>query len=212
MKRLICISYIFLAFFCLKINAKDTWTWKNPIPQGNDLKDIHIFDANNAIVVGMAGTIMKTTDGGANWNIQYRVDSSYNDLNSVFFIDNNTGWAVGGGLGVYQGGDVILKTTDGGTNWTVQSQGNFLDLYDVYFFDADTGWACGQSGTLIKTINGGATWSGLTTGTTNSLRKIQFTDSVTGWVSGLSGTIFKTENGGTNWTDISYATAISFYS
>jgi len=108
MKRLICISYIFLAFFCLKINAKDTWTWKNPIPQGNDLKDIHIFDANNAIVVGMAGTIMKTTDGGENWTIQ--VSATNKDLYSIQFADKDVSWVVG------EGG-IKLKTTDGGLNW-----------------------------------------------------------------------------------------------
>ena len=49
-----------------------------------------------------AGTILKTTNGGENWFLQGSGIANY--LQSVYFTDNQTGWAVG-----YYG--TILKTT-----------------------------------------------------------------------------------------------------
>jgi hypothetical protein len=43
------------------------WYWQNPLPTGQTLKDVHVFDENTKIAVGKAGTIIKTTDGGISW-------------------------------------------------------------------------------------------------------------------------------------------------
>ena len=55
--------------------------------------------------MGDYGTILKTTNGGENWGAQ--ISGCSNNLYSVYFTDNQTGWAVGG----Y---GTILKTTNGG--------------------------------------------------------------------------------------------------
>ena len=55
--------------------------------------------------VGEAGTILRTTDGGNQWNGQ--VSGTTNLLFGLSFVDANTGAAVGA-----EG--TILKTTDGG--------------------------------------------------------------------------------------------------
>ncbi|MEZ4821964.1 MAG: hypothetical protein R2942_05895 [Ignavibacteria bacterium] len=43
--------------------------------------------------MGNTGTILNTTNGGTNWSAQN--GGVINSLNSVFFTDGNTGWAVG---------------------------------------------------------------------------------------------------------------------
>jgi hypothetical protein len=63
-------------------------------------------DDSTGWAVGYSGKIIKTTNGGTDWNPQTSWTSKH--LNSVHFVDANTGWAVG------QGG-TILKTTTGGT-------------------------------------------------------------------------------------------------
>ena len=50
-------------------HAQLQWTWQNPLPQGNTLKDLCIIDENTAVAVGYCGTIIKTTDGGFHWEI-----------------------------------------------------------------------------------------------------------------------------------------------
>ena len=53
--------------------------------------------------MGYDGTILHTIDEGENWITQ--ISRTSNDLESVFFIDINTGWAVGGR-------DTILSYSD----------------------------------------------------------------------------------------------------
>ena len=79
----------------------------------------------------------------------------------VFFIDSNTGWAVG-----YNEIDslaAVLKTTNGGTNWIEQTISADTYLHSVYFTDSNTGWAVGASsfggnGKILKTTDGGLNW------------------------------------------------------
>ena len=54
-----------------------------------------------------------------------------NRLQSVHFINNNVGFAVG-----YRG--VILKTTNGGVSWEFQTTIATNDLSSVYFVNNDT--------------------------------------------------------------------------
>jgi hypothetical protein len=97
--------------------------------------------------VGVDGTVLKTTDGGTNWSSQTigRIQ-----LNSVYFTDKNTGWAVG-----VDG--IILNTTNGGIDWTFQTYGADY-LSSIYFTDKNTGWIVGDYGTILKTTNGGITF------------------------------------------------------
>jgi photosystem II stability/assembly factor-like uncharacterized protein len=74
-----------------------------------------------------------------------------NNLNSVYFTDANTGYAVGDS-------GTIIKTNDGGDNWGIQSSGTSADLYSVQFTDSLTGYAVGDSSIILKTIDGGENW------------------------------------------------------
>jgi len=120
-----------------------------------------------------------------------------NDLKSVFFPDNNTGYAVGGS-------GTILKTTDGGTYWTTQSSGTTNDLRSVYFIDANIGYTVGSDGTILKTINGGANWTSQSSGINMGLSSVFFTNDNTGYVVGGGGTILKTTNGGVGISELNY--------
>lgn len=70
------------------------------------------LDANTGTAIGYNGTILKTTDGGANWAPQSSGTNKI--LSSIFFTDANTGTVVGQDT-------TILRTTNGGTTWTPQS-------------------------------------------------------------------------------------------
>jgi photosystem II stability/assembly factor-like uncharacterized protein len=52
-------------------SGNDGWFWQYPKPQGNDLRDIYIFDSLKAIAVGALGTVIKTYDGGITWDVQH---------------------------------------------------------------------------------------------------------------------------------------------
>jgi photosystem II stability/assembly factor-like uncharacterized protein len=105
-------------------------------------------------VGGFNNLILRTTDGGVNWEPEF--SGVPNWLSGVWFADANTGVAVGGqaicgGPGV----STILRTTDGGATWKQQFTGSSRALLGVFFIDANTGWAVGEAGAILHTTTGG---------------------------------------------------------
>ena len=58
----IITTLTFILLFSLNGNAQQDWIWQNPLPQGNHLHQVHVFDANVVIAVSDAGIVMKTTN------------------------------------------------------------------------------------------------------------------------------------------------------
>ena len=90
-----------------------------------------------------AGKVLKTTNGGTNWNIVANSGINPNDRRkTVFFLDANIGWI---STKIENGYGVIQNTTDGGASWTTQGtplinpQGGYA-IFSVYFVDAQNGW------------------------------------------------------------------------
>ncbi len=79
------------------------------------------------------------------WELQM---TDYLDFESVDFVNENIGWAVGN-LGL------ISKTTNGGINWTTQISGTSNTLNSVYFIELNVGWTVGYQGIILKTTDGG---------------------------------------------------------
>ena len=57
------------------------------------LLGVSFTDLNNGTAVGQDGTILRTTNGGANWEAQS--SGTTNEFTDVSFTDANTGIAVG---------------------------------------------------------------------------------------------------------------------
>jgi photosystem II stability/assembly factor-like uncharacterized protein len=148
-------------------------------------------------VVGYPGYIGRTTNGTS---FVQQTTGITDRLNDVYFINDNTGWVVGGDFSVER----IFKTTNAGANWNAQTSGTANKLFSVYFIDAMTGWSVGgpSSPKIIKTTNGGDNWFTQSTTINTPLYSVMFADANTGWaVAGYIGgeTIIKTSNGGSNW-------------
>jgi photosystem II stability/assembly factor-like uncharacterized protein len=158
----------------------------------NNLYEVCFTDANNGTAVGSWGTILRTTNGGANWVTQ--TSGTTIGLFGICFTDVNTGTTVGP-FGT------ILCTTNGGANWIVQTSGTTNNLSGVYFTDMNTGIAVGDTGTILRTTNGGASWITQTSGTTKDLFGVSFTDANNGTAVGWDGTILRTTNGGATFVE-----------
>ncbi len=135
------------------------------------------------------------------------------EFNSVYFIDANTGYAVGGSADYSLQLQYIFKTTDGGINWIEQTSGTSKHLYSVYFINANTGYAVGLDGIILKTTNGGTNWNVQSIGVPFSLYSVFFTDINTGYAVGGETNltiqqqyIYKTIDGGINWLSQSTGT------
>ncbi len=113
------------------------------------------------------GFIMRTRDGGENWESQLAGSPHY--IFSIAAVDGNTAWAAGGEK-TYQGNSgVILKTADGGSRWeeTGPSDRNWVCIAAC---DGQNAMALGHymyfSGVppmfapvCMKTSDGGSNWS-----------------------------------------------------
>jgi photosystem II stability/assembly factor-like uncharacterized protein len=142
---------------------------------------------NVGFAANSIGKILKTTNGGENWSCLLTTNS---DQRSIYFIDNNTGWA--------GAGETLYKTTDGGLNWSTRFMNGMIVINSIYFINQETGWATGWN--ILKTTDGGNSWVGKLTGTQNFFGSVFFKSENLGWVNKQSdGEILKTTNGGNNW-------------
>jgi photosystem II stability/assembly factor-like uncharacterized protein len=137
---------------------------------------------------------MHTGDGGATWIGQGLKNPmvEFNNLLSVFFIDDQTGWVIGVN-------GTIMKTTDAGKTWELQNAGVSNELQGIFFVDANTGWITGDAGTIVHTKDGGATWNIQKSGVRDTLRSAYFNSPQEGWVVGSEGAILHTTDGGVTW-------------
>jgi photosystem II stability/assembly factor-like uncharacterized protein len=103
-------------------------------------------DSLHGVVVGanppfFSGTIMRTENGGKDWDAQYLPCSWLKD---VVFTNDTTGWAVG----EY---GFIWKTMDRGKNWIKIESGTTNDLNRIVFIDnGKTGFIFGNKNTLLR--------------------------------------------------------------
>jgi photosystem II stability/assembly factor-like uncharacterized protein len=152
--------------------------------------------------IGGLSYILKTTDGGVTWS-NYVLDP-FGDMLSVFFPDQNTGYAAGNP-------NRLWKSTNGGTNWNLLTIGFNIGTEEVYFFNANTGLLIGSlngTATVLKSTNGGNTWVPKLTGNIGGkLYGLKFINESTGiaaggWDLNDPATIVITTNGGDTWENI----------
>jgi photosystem II stability/assembly factor-like uncharacterized protein len=113
------------------------------------------------------------------------------DLYGVYFVDAQTGWAVGRD-------GTIIATQDGGANWKAQRSKTNEALIEVRSLDAHNAWVVGIGGSILATTDGGEKWQ-YQIYNHEDLRSAYFADARTGWVVGRAGSIFATRDGGTHW-------------
>jgi photosystem II stability/assembly factor-like uncharacterized protein len=184
-------------------NGGDTWS---PIDVGiaTDLQAISMVNSQLGYACGTNTQVVKTTDAGLTWTAATRPHPTNYTLNTVEFIDANTGW-IGVNFATVTGGN-IFKTTDGGTTWTQQTIGTTDQIVAIDMVDANVGYLCLNSSNrpIYKTTNGGTNWTPITTPFTGQIRDVRALDANNVYLGISSGTnrIGKTTDGGATWIQI----------
>jgi photosystem II stability/assembly factor-like uncharacterized protein len=135
----------------------------------------------------LSSGLLRTTDGGHNWALDNTISGTR--PKSVFFINDQIGWAAG-----YK----IIKTTNGGDSWTEQFASN---IYAINFINNEVGWATGRYGIILHTTDGGLNWSSQGGFTDNHLFSVVSKDTNTVWTVGQFNTILTTTNGGVTFME-----------
>src|SRR3989338_4022317 len=134
-----------------------SWTQQNSGVTAVGLSGAWFWSADSGVVIGGPNTILKTTDGGANWSPRPSGLTIGLSLRAVEFTGRDTGFIVGDDA-------TILKTVNGGETWTRPLNG-LASLHDLSFGDAATGYAVGYqygsppSGIVFKTSDAGNNWT-----------------------------------------------------
>lgn len=141
-------------------------------------------------VVGGGGEILKTTDGGLNWET---VQRGFRQTQwGVHFKDSMNGFMCGNS-------GTLHKTTDGGASFTALESGVSVRLTSIHGA-GNSLFVCGQGGTILKSTDDGEVWVAQNSTTTKNLNGISFRDGMTGVAVGDEGTILRTVDGGATWT------------
>jgi predicted outer membrane repeat protein len=114
------------------------------------LNGAYWFSTTDGIAVGNDGTVVKLSNGGADWT--YLTLGSTVSLNDVFFTNSTTGFAVGNG-------GAIFRTNNGGTSWTQVTLppavtsviGSTANLTSIKFIGTNTAYVTTSNGYVIKT-------------------------------------------------------------
>lgn len=175
------------------------------INEGFSGRAIHFVNENTGWMAGY-GTLLKTTDGGENWN-SIPIDENW-WIGRLAFINETVGWATGYTYINFIGTSYIWKTTDGGNNWIQQISiiSNTFSFHSIYALDENNVFAAGGD-RIYKTTNGGTNWLNVApVSQGRNYFSVWFSDSQTGVIVGnyndnasLKGIVLKTNNGGSNW-------------
>lgn len=205
-------------------------TWEQAVEFSPGLiQDIDFASPTAGWFVTAEGGIYASRDGGASWVPERESDGAWTlqregpvkiisdaasgaagitaeNVASVFFLDERTGWAAGdapGGPSIADLRGLLLATRDGGATWAElkgpSGEGVPFALNDVWFLGPKRGWAAGGSlenadeiDVLLRTADGGVTWDRVRTGAGQYHRAVQFASPERGWVVGIT---FDTDTG-----------------
>ena len=162
------------------LNSTDggnSWIIKISIQDEDHLGLYGINEDSWSVGTGIAAY---STNYGVNWNNV--TPPTTDDLHSVFFINESTGWAVG---------DLILKSTNGGIGWQILTS-VVNSLRGVHFVNENIGWAVGDDGSMLYSSDGGTNWSNQSPPVSSFFNGIHFPSENIGYIVGDSGVILKT--------------------
>ena len=175
--------------------------WRSISRMNEILTSVHFVSPNIGWVVGHAGRIERTDDGGVTWRAQ-RIEREGEVLNSVFFVDERRGWVVGGA-------GLIFRTTNGGENWDRIATDRVEDLWSVRFASTGPltghGWIVGEDGLILSSADEGKTWTVESSGTSRALLAVAVERSMTVIAVGEAGTVLRNDHI-SNWSGIQTAT------
>lgn len=190
-------------------NGGRTWTRKL-LP---NVLSIFFTDAKNGWAVGRQATLLRTTDGGAEWQAVTGIEklvglpiesSNYSfGFRDIFFLNAKQGWIISNFYGRARSHiGALFATEDGGQTWrripfTLQTQyssGRFTPglLHSVRFSDANTGSVTGEMMDgegrfffVLHTRDGGKTWEQFRT-PSRATHSTQFLNLTNGWMAAFA--------------------------
>ncbi|MCX6146383.1 MAG: YCF48-related protein [Candidatus Kapabacteria bacterium] len=194
--------------------------------------NIKFIDAKNGFICGQntgdssqQAFILKTSDGGINWDTNFVLSNSLIDysFSTLTYVNSQIAYAMGDKKSKLKADSasfikpLFYKTTNGGKSWvnmTINLGISNCYFRDIKFFDANIGWIVGQNDSLksriiLKTTDGGLTWARQfdekKSFGTGYVHQISLIDTLHLFATGVNNknvkVIMKTTDGGNTWTN-----------
>jgi photosystem II stability/assembly factor-like uncharacterized protein len=185
--------------------AGSTWTAQQPPLSSGKTPVLYDLTAVSPQVAWAAGSksvandslaseVIKTTDGGATWFIQWQPGSCC-EVRSIVAASPTDLWLIRTGLNNrYE----VLRSTDGGTTFNFQTSAP-TPLWAVAAGSASAAWVVGTGGRILVTGDAGRFWIDRSYPTSASLWATAAASPEVGWAVGDDGTILNTRDGGSTW-------------
>ena len=201
--------------------SEDGKNWQQAnVPTQSTLTAVYFHNKYLGWAVGHDAIILRTVDGGKNWDRVYYSPDDEAPLLDVWFKDEDRGIAIGA-YGLY------LVTEDGGKTWTREDftvtnsktldiqesdiddmdADNFVESYDLHLnsiTQSKSGklYIAAEAGRIYRSDDNGHSWLQLASPYAGSFFGIQSITENNLLVFGLRGNMYRSENDGESWTQI----------
>ena len=190
------VGYALENHYCYK-SVDEGNTWFELPTNLNSNENLAVTNDGKIFVVNHSASIFRSVNGGQTFT---SFNSSHQNIDDIFFTDNNNGFAV------FPGG--ILQTSDGGITWnTISIIGlnvSGKNYNSLFFINSSTGWII-DSNDVYRTngaINYWAKSNFTGTPSTRPLQAIFAVSSALVYAGSDDGKIFKSIDGGANFSPI----------
>ncbi len=180
-----------------------TWKQAAQVPTQATLTGVTFVNKDIGFAVGHDATVIRTKDGGENWDLVYNDTESEMAFMAVYFEDENRGFA----LGAFS---FIVETNDGGNTWEERTLGEgLLDDYHLNKLFSD------KDGDLFIAAEFGVVYHSTDQGRTFNRIQTQYEGSFWGgfgmndgsvMVFGMRGNAFRSGDKGQTWQKVDTGT------
>ena len=125
--------------------SQSNWMWSYPYPQGNDITSLFLKSGNVLTAYGECGTIISTSNFGANWTVTNKTCGISDNFASFYQLNTDVLFFGASSARIY-------KSTNGGANFNLYNTSTGGDVGVIQMLDLNTGYAYTQY-ELIKTTN-----------------------------------------------------------
>ncbi|MBN8571968.1 MAG: T9SS type A sorting domain-containing protein [Ignavibacteria bacterium] len=189
-------------------NGGISWTEYNLVNSEQYILSFSMVDSTFGFLITGSNNLLKTVDGGKNWNFVSQVPFY---SRKIKFITETDGFIL---TNEGNGGAKILKTTNSGLNWSEYFSDENNAVRDMHFVSPMVGFAVGSfppnsssHAKIFKTTNSGISWDSIPNTLRLASEIVFFVNENTGFVSGAINSpfslnrILRTTNGGVTWGD-----------
>ena len=177
-----------------------TWERVTALPRIGTLRALSFPTVNTGYAVGEYGIVLRTADGGGDWNVVAIPTGTSGTLDwyAITFSSHLIGY-LAGQPSALNGLIELYKTIDGGRSWSYLCCLPTRFVFHIVFPTTNIGFVVGGSGKLFRTLDGGSTWEIVSVLRDVYIQYLVFPNSDVGYATDGTGRLLRTLDIGRTW-------------